>query len=236
MKITVYSTALLVIVGWLVIKIINGISAVNNSMDDILPLTFILSREDSSLIASSYRSKLQVAKVYHFKGNEPVSIINFDNKYKLITYKINLITKNSLSDVISSENESVDRSTGYVYSIIENEIPFRFQIKDPRGLPVSKIYVTLAGDSIKDVIKNDSIYSFHLLCDNFSIRYGPASPVDIFLIGQERGLGFTTVIPLDLMFLKRNNAIFLLVMTPMDLKSGIRPELLYNIVAGKPTD
>jgi hypothetical protein len=50
--------------------------------------------------------------------------------------------------------------------------------------------------------------------------------------GNEGILG-TYSIPMDLLFLKRNNGIYILLMTPLSRKAGIPSDLLYNIVFDK---
>jgi hypothetical protein len=70
------------------------------------------------------------------------------------------------------------------------------------------------------------------LCDNLSIRYAKNDPIDIFVLGQEKLLGAATIVPMDLLFLKRDDALYLLIMTPNGPRLTIPPDLLYNVVKG----
>ncbi len=150
----------------------------------------------------------------------------------IIIYKIDLIKDGLLKDVLHTNIESVDRTTGTVYTVINHNNFFQFQYQVGSAQPVSNIYLTLAGDSLKNLVQNDSVMSYHLLCKNFSIRYNKDGPIDLFVVGQEGMLATTTIIPMDLLFLKRDGAIYLLIMTPNDPKSPIPPDLLYNVVTG----
>jgi hypothetical protein len=218
--------------GFVVFLVVNMFSEIDKGLAEHLPSTYTLRAEDSNLILNRYRGKLKVDEVYHSSVRGPVSFISFDKGYKLIIYKIDLAIDSSLKTIFNTEIKSMDRSMGYSYSIMENNIFFRFEHKAGPTRPVSKIYLTLTGDSLQSVVKNDSVISYHLLCDNFSIRYAENDPIDIFVVGKEKMLATTTVIPMDLLFLKRDGAIYLLIMTPNNPKSTIAPDLLYNVVMG----
>ena len=100
--------------------------------------------------------------------------------------------------------------------------------------PASQIFLTLGGDSILSVAKNDSIIGYHLLCHDFSIRYAGEEPNDILF--QPKGdFEDSEGIPisLDILFMKRNNAVYLLVMAPVNRKVSIDPQLLYKMVTEK---
>ena len=216
---------------FLILKVLNGFKKIQNSFSEDLPFTYSIPLEDSNLIARKYWSKMKVNKIAHSKERGPVSFLSFNKEYHLITYRIDLIKDVMLKDILHASIESVDRTTGTVYTVIDINDFCRFQYKASPAKPVSKIFLTVAGDSLQNV-KNDSIESYHLLCDNFSIRYNENEPIDIFMVGQEIALGATTRIPMDLLFLKRNAAIYLLIMTPNDPKSVIASDLLFNIVMG----
>lgn len=197
-----------------------------------LPSTYVITAEDSNLIAKKYLKDLKADIIVRSKVRGPVSLIYFDKEYHLIIYKLDLIKEASLEDLLHTVIESVDRTTGETYSVINYNDFFKFQLNTVPSKPVSQIYLTLAGDSLQNVVKNDSMVCYHLLCENLSIRYAKNDPINIFLVGEEKTLGATTIVPMDLLFLKRDDSVFLLIMTPNSPKLTIAPDLLYNIVMG----
>jgi len=60
---------------------------------------------------------------------------------------------------------------------------------------------------------------------SLSLRYFKDAPTDIFIKGNEF-LGFSSSIPIDILFLKRNKEVYLLLMTPIDLKRSNRPRFV----------
>ncbi|NNV55082.1 hypothetical protein [Limnovirga soli] len=215
-----------------VVKIYNGFLQNEKALTEDLPSTYSLTLEDSNLISKKYQGKLKVIEVYQSKVRAPIAILDFDNKYHLIMYKMILQNDVSLENILHVEMKSVDLSTGYSYGTIGRDIIYRFRYKAGAIKPASALYLTLAGDSLQKVEINDTIINYHLLADNFSIRYSKEDPVDILVIGQERPLGETSIVPIDCLFLKRNRSVYLLLMTPINANASIEPHLLYNIVTG----
>lgn len=213
--------------------IFNLIMKVEHSSADNPVHTYSIKPKDYDLVNNKYVSGLQGGIAYQSSNRNPVTLIPFGKSYSLISYKIDLIKGTSWSNVLDVTLKSVERTNMEVYTVISENIFYRFEYHDAPTKSVSKVYLTLSGDSLRTVVTNDSIVSYHLLCNNFSIKYSENEAVDIFVVGNEKAFGATTVIPMDLLFLKRDNAVYLMIMTPNDPKSVISPELLYNLVTGK---
>jgi hypothetical protein len=90
--------------------------------------------------------------------------------------------------------------------------------------------MTLKGDSLVNVVSTDSILSYHLLAANVSIRYSNDAPIDILAIGEEEILGRTSMFPLDILLMRRNDSVYLFLMTPNNSRSAVPADLLYSIV------
>jgi hypothetical protein len=217
--------------GYLALKVNHGFKQLKKDFAENLPSTYVLSSEDSSIIANRYRSKIEVVEVNNSKVRGPVSTVRFNSTYSIIIYKIALTGNISLDTAFHTKLKKVDRSVGYSYRIIGNRF-FRFQYKSGEVSPPSKIYLTISDAPLNSLYSNDSLVYYHLSCENLSIRYSEKEPVDIFVEGNEGILG-TYSIPMDLLFLKRNNGIYILLMTPLSRKAGIPSDLLYNIVFDK---
>ena len=88
------------------------------------------------------------------------------------------------------------------------------------------------GSPAKILIKNDSIVSYYLKNDEFSIKYGQDSSIDIY--SEPKGSSFFQKnAPKILLFLKRNSGLFLLVMSVNAENSQLPENLLLNIVSKK---
>ena len=187
----------------LVIKVISGFREIQDSLVAAIPPTHTIPLEDSTLIAKQYWSMLKPDQVYNRGNGALVSFLLFDNQYHLITYKIDLTKDQSLKDLVKIRHTFDYRSTGKIYTVVEPADFYSFQFLSSATKPVSEIFLTLADHSLLPEM-NDSIINYHLLCHTFSIRYGQEEPIDIFLSGKEGLLGFTDIIPMDLIDRKSN--------------------------------
>ena len=126
-------------------------------------------------------------------------------------------------------------SKGVLYNLLNSNNNLFFNFSYLSGTPpaIFNIKVLMYGDSLTNTVKNDSIVSYHLECNNFSLNYSDDTPIDIFVEGRKKYFGLNTErIPIDILFLKRNKMVYLLLMTPENANSYISPDLLPNIVMG----
>ena len=215
---------------YLFIKIITAIITTNKSFQEDLPSTYLLPSDDSSLIKGLYQKKIAVNIIHNSKVRGPISMLFFDQDYHIIIYKISLKENLSFPNFFHTQIKNASRSVNYPYSLYGENIFFYFQCKTGLTLPASEVYLTLNGDSLKTIIENDTVIAYHLLCKNFSVRYEEKGPVDIFVIGKKGFLGRTPLIPMDILLLRRQKNVYLLLLTPNNQNQVVPPELLYNII------
>lgn len=147
-------------------------------------------------------------------------------------YKIDSTGGKPLTELLQITAETSRRTDEVVYSFVEFNGFSRFQWRPVLARAVSKIHVLLGGDSLNRVAANDSIVSYYLLCKSFSLKFSEQGPVEVNMVGEDRPLGHTAVSPADILFLKRNDVVYLMIMTPASSDRNIPPDLLYNIVMG----
>lgn len=213
-----------VITTWL------NVRRINQSNNEELASSDSLSSEYLNLISKENQMKIKIAQVYLSKIRNPLARLYFEDSDILFINKICSIKDIALAEKVQSEIKSATMSKEIVYNTLTNG-SYRFSY-ETRGVdPVSNIHLTFYGDSLTTVISNDSILSYHLLCKNSSFSYNENSSVDMILEGNQNFYGITPV-PADILFMKRNNALYVLLLIP---KSGtiIKPGLLYDIVNSK---
>ena len=213
-------------------KVPHMVKAVNEASANDLPMTQVVRPEDSSLISRKYIDKVRSHENINNRVRSSVSFLYFDDTYHLVIYKIDSTGNKSLSNLLEIKTGNSKRTDEEVYHIVEFNGFSRLQWRPVPPRAVSKIYVILKGDSLNKVAANDSIVSYHLLCKSFSIKFSPEGPVEVNMIGEDRPFGRTEISPVDLLFLKRNEAVYLLIMTPASADGNISADLLYNIVMG----
>jgi len=202
-----------------------GVKRVKVASDNDLPLTQVITREDSALISPKYIGRLRSHQNVNSKVMDPVSFLYVDDTYHLVIFKINLETDQPLKEILSSDTENSQRSDGETYSMVDFNGFSRFEWRPAPTMRTRKIFLSLYGDSLSNGIINDSIASYHLLCKNLSIKYEKNGVVQVFMTGGE-------ITPSSLLFLKRGKIVYFMLMTTAKPDSFIRPEILYDLIMG----
>jgi hypothetical protein len=86
------------------------IKAVNESTANDLPMTQVVTSEDSSLISSKYIGKVRSHENINSKVRAPVSFLYVDDTYHLVIYKIDSTGVKSLSDLLQIKTENSRRT------------------------------------------------------------------------------------------------------------------------------
>ena len=119
-------------------------------------------------------------------------------------------------------------SDGVIYTpFLENGFKTNYQ-SSPTISP-SKITICLNGDSIQTIIKNDSIAYYFLKLKNISVKYDDDNNDVIFIDGAQ-GLRQFSYIPLNVMFLKRNQSLYFILLAPKDFNKKLEPDFLLNLI------
>lgn len=221
---------LLIGLSFFVISTWLDVRRINLSTHEELPSSDSLNSEYLNLIAKENQIKIRVDQVYQSKIRYPVAKLYFGENNILFINKISTVERFPLAERVLSETKNATLPKEIVYSTLENgSSQFTYELGGIDS--ISNIYLTSFGDSATTVISNDSIMAYHLICKNFSIKYNKNGPVDMLLEGQQELFGIKQI-PADVLFLRRNNALYVLLMIS---KSGgsIKPGLLYDIVHGE---
>lgn len=144
----------------------------------------------------------------------------YDQKYNIFVFKVQL-SNNNLQKLVSYQNESTYKSMNAFYE----ELPsFNFNMSLKAGeIPiVSHVYFKHFGDSIKTVIRNENLLCYYFKFRTFSINYND-EPYDIIAKADKN-------IPASILFYKKNNVLYVILLTVAMGKEEFQPDLLYNMI------
>ena len=218
----------IVVIG---ILIIDGFLELREANRDDSTVAYELTKDDSSIISNKYMAGIKVRMVFKSSVREPVSFVDYDKKYQIVIHKINVDSTFSFPNAFEFKEQSLDRTIRTVYTVVPYGA-FDFQWKAGLVERTSKIILTMSGDSIQNINSNDSIISYHLRCDNLAIRYSEDSDVDISVSANYKIFRIGNNPKINVLFLRRDNSVYLLTMITTDSKAPLPPDLLYNLVTG----
>jgi hypothetical protein len=197
----------------------------NTVSDNELPVTQVVTREDSALISPKYIGRVRSHQNVNSKVMDPVSFLYVDDTYHLIIFRINMETDQPIKDILSSDTKNSQRSDDEAYSMVDFNGFSRFEWHPKPMMRTRNIFLSLYGDSLSNGILNDSIASYHLLCENLSIKYEKNGVVQVFMT-----CGVIT--PSDILFLKRGKIVYFMLMTTAKPDAFIPRGILYDLIMG----
>ena len=208
------------------------ISQNKNALDYMMPPTSILPAEDSSVLNIKYFSKLSVIGVLQNKIKSPIAVLSYDSSYSLVIYKLPVVSNQNLNEIISFKKQNADVSDSYSYGTIETGIPYSLRYVIYDSTKYSKILLTCNTKTLSNSTINSNLILYKVVLGNFSIRYSN-KPVDILLTKSENIFKAQSSITIDVALLKKNNEVFLFVLSSKDNNIPVEAGTLFNLISVK---
>jgi hypothetical protein len=167
----------------------------------------IISDEYKSLFVRSVNPENIFTYAYKDKVRNPTTVFDYSG-YSIIIYKIGDINNRTLKDMIHQTRISNDVGVSGMFGIV-NQNFFEFNNNEEAPEPLNNIYLTFNADTVSMIEINDSSISFDVKFRNIYLRYSETGPVDIHIKKKH----WIKIIPANLMFAKRNNSLYIIVLT-----------------------
>jgi hypothetical protein len=175
------------------------------------------------------QKKIVLQSTISLKYRNNVTHYIYDKKYSLEVTKIGIKSNLRLRRDIVENYKSEDGNFPNV-SLPINETDFTTNYNGTSTDTASKIYLSLHGDSIHTMLKNDSIAYYFLKLKSVYISYAPKGTYDIYIQANTKFYFFTKNKPVSLMFIKKNNTVYFLLLTVKDTDEELYPNLLYKLI------
>jgi hypothetical protein len=198
---------------------------------DSLTLTKNYPSEYLSLLNIKDTSEIHPVINYTTKFRFPISLIDYQNKYALIIYKISDSSENiSLTkQILLNKNYSYEKSSEIYLGVNENYFELFYHNND-RKMPFGQLSLNLSGDSISNLTQSDSLISYYLLFNQISWTRKPDNFMDIYIEPKD-ATPLAKMIPASVTFLKRNGSIYFVMLSINDHSSAIDKSLIRNLIS-----
>lgn len=158
---------------------------------------------------------LNVVQHQESKTKNPFSLYSKNKDYYLMIYKFSTSTNKSLDKLVKIDKSSDFKTEGVVYHALSSGIInllYKSGIEDK----FENIYLGYNGDILSKVKSNDSILHILFRTKNISIKYNKDYPVDMYLDNIAK-LKDHTKYPIDVVFIKKDQNIYMLIFYPFDV-------------------
>jgi|GEM_PF-1752150 len=218
----------LIVCFFVVKKIVQVIISFNE--DDFYSESLI--NEYKNLFPKNEKDKLTVVWNYNSKVRNQISLFDYgsDKKYSITVYKIPMDFKFSLKQIKVEKSKEEKMSSGSIYNKINEGLLFEINYISGKPVEAKTIKFTYSGDTLRNIVENDSIKAYNLNFETFSIKYNNEKTVDIY---GETSKFWNKSLAMNIIFLKRNDALYLLIMTINNNNDILPPDLLYNLITEK---
>jgi hypothetical protein len=178
--------------------------------------------EYNNLFSQDVQSKLQILATTTSKNRLPVSTYVFNEKFNISVLKVTLSSASTLEKIIEYRNKYSNKWLNAVYGNLPS-FNFNMSIKAGKTVPVSQLYFQFSGDTIKSIVKSDSVFCYYYKFRSFSIHYND-EPYDIIANAD------VSNIPASLIFKRRGQFLYIILMTVANGDEQMPPDALYSII------
>lgn len=214
----------------LIVIFSRGIVQTFRAENEYYPTSNNVDPSDSSILQSVDSKKISNVLVFRSQFRRPVTFLLFNRRYNLAWYMIDSSVTASLNSFITVEQDD-KVANGHPYRVMTNSSEYLFKYRTGMIGPIPHLYLSLSGDSIDNLTRNDSSISFQLLCNTFSVRYQESKSVDlIFEAAKENYV--RNLISIDLLLLKRKKALYIIFLTSVNPHDKLPYDLLGKIFSG----
>jgi hypothetical protein len=133
-------------------------------------ITFIseIPSEYLELFTKDMQKKISYKKTYDFKNRADLSFIVYDQKFDIDVTKLNTGNLSLDKNLILSNQEPEGKS---IYNLEFKKEGFKMYYADYNDEKGSNLYFSLNGNSIKTVVRNDSLAGFDLKLAKMYLQY-----------------------------------------------------------------
>jgi len=155
----------------------------------------------------------------------------YKNQYYLQIFKLTDSFSLSLKNIINQYNVSPRiAANGWSEYNDKTAVDYNYHLYLPAK--ISDIYLKLLGKNNKAILANDSLAYYSSLFKSFSIQYIKDGKNEFYAEAKGNGIFTTKLQPLEILFLKKNNKLYLLIMSTYseDQNASYSPGILYHLI------
>jgi len=193
------------------------------------PITFShkVPNDYGQLFNTTQKLKLYITTNSPYRN--PISEFYFDRNYYIEVYKIAIINDISLNKLVEEEFSDTEFRHGtYEGNASYNETPFFIGYKFGYPDAFEKVYFSLTGINSHIIKKNDSTAYYSSNFSKFSIKYKENGGPDFY--GEMKPWNEDGHLPLELLFLRKNKALYIIILSVMNKGIRIDNNMLCKIV------
>jgi len=192
-------------------------------------VSFTLPKEYEALFSKSKSRHLKDFFTYNNSVSNPVAAFSFDSAYNIVIFKFTMSkVSSSIIDMVKVKKESSSRPSRKWYSTISQYYELVY-VDEPQK-SMTNLYLKLNANFIEAVVKNDSVLNYSLSFKDFSVRQLDGSEYIYGASGNGNLFSNNSPVPANILFLKKQKAIYFIILTATDFRKKVDKDVLYKMI------
>ncbi|SRR5260221_131404 len=218
---------ILALFGWFIHHII-GLRHIMDITDEKDATRNVSSAPPEYLNLFKKNNKLIFQITVKSKTRNLISQFQYDKKYSINVYRLDILSNSNLNEIIKESHLNDHITYQLSYNLLDRFDQYELLYKSGVQGMASKIYLNLSGDQTQLVLKNDSVAYYYSRLKSFSIKYKLNDPQDFF--GSIKDENSNQRFPIEIMFIKHNGKIYLILMSLENSSERLIPGTLLSLV------
>jgi hypothetical protein len=186
----------------------------------------ILPKEYLQTLGITDTSQLKFINSEVFKYRSPAAAFHYLNKYYVQIEKLDSNSNISFSKNVHFElGETENISNAWYTNITHDALTVLYKLHIPEK--TGQYFFSIGGIDTKLLLKNDSLVYYHSYFKNLSFKYKQSFDNDIYFRTEDDVDGY---LPLELLLLKKNKSIYLVIIASKDVRTALPNGFLYKII------
>jgi len=198
---------------------------------DTVPIDYLqilhLKQEDCKYTRTS-KFYLDKGIINNLRG--PMCYFVYNKKYYLQIYSLSDSFTQPVDHTVKQRYVSADNSDSW--STLDNHSAVIYSYPVTLSHKFSGISLKLLGKDNRIILKNDSIAYYYSMFQKFAVQYDGSRQNEIYGESKDSNLFDADLLPIEILFLKRNNHLYLLTMSVYrdEEDNSYKPGMLYNLI------
>ena len=214
----------LVIVVFFVARLGHALYVLNKSS-----ISYNAPKDYSALFSHSVDQTLTLDCMFNSKRGQPIAMYRYKSYYHVFVYKIRFTNTSTLLSMIKEEEIPKPDKRDFLIKGGFTSIPIgEFKIQEPLDSCTvdDDLYLTFGCDSLHTVMKNDTVIDYSVFMNNFSLKYSIDGQTDIQVVNNKNNDKHE----FNFLFLKKQNDVYLLFMTPINSYDFLRGDSILDLI------
>jgi len=178
----------------------------------------------ADIFSKSKSDLIELDLTYFSKNRLPVATFNYDKNFKIIVCKFNISNKSNIEDLVNLNVHQSHRTFGITYNSILFLNHFNYELNtESKPQKCNLINLSLFGNSIKKTRLKDDMLDYYLTLDNMSIKLNGEKNPEILVSKKQKPIRS------EILFLKKHNDLFLILMISNTNDYDVKPNSLLNL-------